>query len=209
LTEQASGWFYKHNLGNGEFEQAKLVSPKPSFSGIGTAMQLADLDADGSKQLVSYNPAHPGYFELDDENQWQTFRSFKTLPNIDFGDPNSRMLDLNGDGKPEVVITEDQVIAWYPSEGRNGHSEIRKTTKPFDEEDGPQVVFADATQSIFLADMSGDGLTDIVRIRNGEVCYWPNLAYGKFGTKVTFDKAPVFDYPDAFNPAFIRLADID
>ena len=70
-------------------------------------------------------------------------------------------------------------------------------------------VFADVEQSIFLADMSGDGLTDIVRIRNGEVCYWPNLGYGKFGAKVNIDKAPWFDVPDTFNPAYLRLADID
>ena len=57
--------------------------------------------------------------------------------------------------------------------------------------------------------MSGDGMTDIVRIRNGEVCYWPNLGYGKFGKKIGMDLAPVFDHPEAFNPAYIRLADID
>ena len=74
---------------------------------------------------------------------------------------------------------------------------------------GPHIVFADAKQTIFLADMSGDGMTDIVRIRNGEVCYWPNLGYGKFGAKVAMDNAPVFDHPDAFNPAYMRLADID
>ena len=27
LSEQAGGWYYKHNIGNGKFEQAKLVSP--------------------------------------------------------------------------------------------------------------------------------------------------------------------------------------
>ena len=37
----------------------------------------------------------------------------------------------------------------------------------------------------------GDGLTDLVRIRNGEVCYWPNLGYGRFGAKVTMDNAPL------------------
>ena len=52
-------------------------------------------------------------------------------------------------------------------------------------------MFADGTESIFLADMSGDGLTDLVRVRNGEVCYWPNLGYGRFGAKVTMDNAPV------------------
>jgi hypothetical protein len=74
---------------------------------------------------------------------------------------------------------------------------------------GPHVVFVDIRKTIFLPDMSGDGLTDIVRIRNGEICYWPNLGYGKFGSKISMDNAPVFDHPDTFNPAYLRLADID
>ena len=60
-----------------------------------------------------------------------------------------------------------------------------------------------------MADLSGDGLTDIVRIRNSEVCYWPNLGYGRFGAKVTMDNAPWFDHPDQFDQRRIRLADID
>lgn len=209
LTEQANGWYYKHNLGNGKFEHAKLVTPKPSFSGLGGQLQLADLDADGGKQFVSFDTKPRGYFELDDDNEWHGLRSFKALPNIDFGDPNTRMLDLNGDGKPEVVISENNVFTWYASEGREGFAAARKTTKPFDEEEGPHIIFADSQQTIYLADMSGDGMTDIVRIRNGEVCYWPNLGYGKFGAKVAIDNAPVFDHPDAYNPSYIKLADID
>ena len=82
------------------------------------------------------------------------------------------------------------------------------TPKPFDEEKGPAMVFADEAQSIHLADMSGDGLSDIVRIRNGEVSYWPNLGYGKFGAKVTMKDAPYFDYPEQFNPSLLHLADV-
>jgi hypothetical protein len=70
-------------------------------------------------------------------------------------------------------------------------------------------VFADGSQSIYLADFSGDGLTDLARVRNGEVCYWPNLGYGRFGAKVTMDNAPHFDNPDQFDHKRIRLADID
>ena len=216
LTEQANGWYYKHNLGDGNFERAKLVSPKPSFIGLGGGgLQLADLDGDGGKQLASFNGATPGYFELDDDilpgarGNWQRLRSFESMPNINFGDAQTRMLDLNGDGRPEVVMTEDNVFTWYESAGRKGFSPARKTVKPFDEEAGAAIAFADAKQTIFLADMSGDGLTDLVRIRNGEVCYWPNLGYGKFGAKVAMDNAPVFDHPDTFNPAFLELADID
>ena len=217
LTEQANGWYYKYNLGiwnnNGKsqlmFEQAKMVSPKPSFAGLGSQLQLADLDADGGKQLVSYGMESSGYFELDDDNEWHGMRAFRTLPNIDFGDANTRMLDLNGDGKPEVVISEDNVFTWFASEGREGFAVARKTLKPFDEEAGPHLVFADAKQTIFLADMSGNGMTDIVRIRHSEVCYWPNLGYGKFGAKVAMDNAPLLDSEGDFNPAYIRLADID
>ncbi|CAN5844879.1 hypothetical protein BH18ACI4_BH18ACI4_08570 [soil metagenome] len=79
----------------------------------------------------------------------------------------------------------------------------------WDDEKGPRLVFADGTQSIYLADLSGDGLTDLARIRNGEVCYWPNLGYGNFGAKVTMDHAPLFDNPEHFNQQRIRLADID
>ncbi|MCP3927086.1 MAG: insecticidal toxin complex protein [Desulfobacterales bacterium] len=209
LTEQGEGWFYKRNLGDGRFEQAKLVSPKPSFAGLGSGLQLMDLDADGSKQIVNLNNEPKGYFELSDEEEWQTFRSFENLPNINMTDPNARMIDLNGDGIPEVLITEDTVFTWYESSGRKGFESASKTMKPIDEEKGPHLVFADPEQTIFLADMSGDGLTDIVRIRNGEVCYWPNLGYSKFGARVGMDSAPVFDSPDAFNPSYLRLADID
>lgn len=209
LTEQANGWYYKHNLGDGNFNQTKLITPKPSFVGLGRQLQLTDLDGDGGKQLVSLDTEPIGFFELDDASEWQGFRNFQNMPNINFGDAYTRMLDLNGDGKPEVLISEDSVFTWYPSAGREGFSQAQQTTKPFDEEAGPSVVFADATQSIFLADMSGDGLTDIVRIRNGEVCYWPNLGYGKFGAKVAMDNAPWFDHPGKFNPSFLLLADVD
>jgi RHS repeat-associated protein len=209
LSEQANGWYYKHNLGNGNFEQAKLVSPKPSFSGLGTQLQLADLDADGGKQIVNYNSEPKGFFELNDENEWLPFRNFENLPNINLTDSNTRMLDLTGDGMPDVLITEDNVFTCYKSSGRKGFLQAYKTVKSFDEEVGPHIVFADPTQSIFLADMNGDGLTDIVRIRNAEICYWSNLGYGKFGAKVNMDNAPIFDYPDSFNPTLIRLADID
>jgi len=209
LTEQADGWYYKHNLGNGEFEKAKLVSPRPSFSGLGSQWHLADLDANGGKQLVNFATEPKGFFDLTDEEEWQPFKNFQGLLNINLHDANAKMLDLNGDGKAEVLVAEDNIFCWHESAGKKGFENTHYVVKPYDEETGPAIMFADDIQSIFLADMSGDGLSDIVRIRNGEVCYWPNMGYGKFGPKILMDNAPVFDFPDAYNPAFIRLADID
>ena len=110
---------------------------------------------------------------------------------------------------PDILISEDAVFTWYESLGKDGFASARRAPKSWDEEKGPKLVFADSTQSIFLADMVGDGLSDIVRIRCGEICYWPNLGYGRFGAKVTMGNAPVFDTPDLFDPRRIHLADID
>ena len=56
---------------------------------------------------------------------------------------------------------------------------------------------------------TGDGLTDLVRVLNGNVCYWPNIGNGRFGAKVQMGGTKPFDNPDQFNPSRIRFADID
>ena len=62
---------------------------------------------------------------------------------------------------------------------------------------------------LFFPNMSGDGLADLVRIRNGNICYWPNLGHGRFGAKVQMSGSMRFDYYDRFDPKRIRLADVD
>ena len=151
----------------------------------------------------------PGFYERNSDGGWEGFTPFKSVPNINTKDPNLRFVDITGDGHPDILISEDTVFTWYESRAKDGFAPARRSPKSWDEEKGPKLVFSDPTQSIFLADMAGDGLSDIVRIRNSEVCYWPNLGYGRFGAKVTMGNAPVFETPDLFDPRRIHLADID
>ncbi len=208
LTEQDQGWFYKNNLGNGELGGVKLISPKPSFTGLLSGeVHLQDVEANGQKFLVSNEL--DGFFELSPENEWLPFKKFTQLSTIDVHNPNIKFLDLNGDGRADILISEDQVFVWYESKGKEGYGAYQTVRKSFDEESGPDIVFADSTQSIVLADMSGDGLLDIVGIRNHDIVYWPNLGYGRFGSKVSMGNAPVFDHDDCFNPQYVKLADLD
>jgi RHS repeat-associated protein len=210
LTEQADAWYYKRNIGGGKFAEQELVARKPSLAALASGgQQLLDLAGDGQLDLVELDRPLAGFYERSVDEDWEPFVPFKSLPDIAWQDPNLKFIDLTGDGHADVLISEDDAFTWYGSLAEAGFGPAKKVTRALEEESGPRLVFADGTQSIYLADMSGDGLTDLVRIRNGEVCYWPNLGYGRFGAKVTMDHAPRFDYPDQFDQRRIRLADID
>jgi len=213
LTEQAGAWFYKRNTSpmytnRVNFSPLQCVTTKPNLSLAGGA-QILDLAGDGSPDLVSFDNPSPGFYEHDDEEGWQNFQAFTSRLNVDINDPNIRFIDLDGDGHADVLITENDALVWHASMAEAGFAPAQRVAKTLDEETGPRIVFADGSQSIYLADFSGDGLTDIVRIRNRDVCYWPNLGYGRFGAKVSMNNAPHFDQPDQFAQQRIRLADID
>ncbi len=222
LTEQADAWFYKRNLSprNRVIEDgaaraiAKLapvetIAALPSFKNINSGMQFLDLAGDGRPDLAQFDGPAPGFYEHAEDGEWTPHRPFTSLPSVNWRDPNLRFIDLTGDGRADVLISEDGVFTWHRSLAEAGFGAGERAAQPFDEERGPRLVFADGAQSVYLADLSGDGLTDIVRIRNGEVCYWPNLGYGRFGAKVTMDNSPQFDRPDQFDQRRIRLSDID
>jgi RHS repeat-associated protein len=221
LTEQGGGWFYKRNESaltrdtvrdeySARFAPVEQVARIPGGNPLtAERAHFLDLAGDGQVDLVELDRPLAGFYERTDDQDWEPFRTFRFIPNVAWNDPNLKFIDLTGDGHADVLISEDQVFTWYPSLAEDGFGTAARVSMPTDEERGPRVVFADGTQTISLADLSGDGLTDIVRIRNGEVCYWPNLGYGRFGAKVTMDDAPRFDTPDQFDPRRIRLADTD
>ena len=215
LIASEGAWTYKRNLGGGRFDPPRRQRTLPAPAELaGGVQQLADLGSDGALDLVRYSPPLAGYFERvaargEEPGDWQPFVPLHELPRIDWNDPNLRFVDLDGDGHPDVLVTEHDALVWYRSRGKAGFEPAARVRKPRDERDGPAVVFADGTETLHLADMTGDGLADLVRVRNGEVCYWPSQGHGRFGRKVTMNRSPRFDAPERFDPRRVRLADID
>lgn len=207
LVEQADAWFFKRNDG-GRLEGLKLVATKPNWVQAAAGAELAQLEADG--KLYATSRADPaGYAARSDDDGWEPFRPFPRDPAINWSDRSLRHADLDGDGRAEALLLRDEEIIWFRNGGRQGYAAEARAFTGTDEESGPARVLANDLEGIFLADMTGDGLSDIVRIRNGETCYWPNRGYGRFGAKVAMDGAPFFDEPDLFDPARLRLGDID
>jgi RHS repeat-associated protein len=221
LTVQADQWVYNRNLTplardgalagavRATFGPRETVATQPSARPMIGRQQFVDLAGDGQIDLVTFDPPMAGYFERGGEERWATYRPFISVPDVDWDDPNIKFVDLTGDGHADLLVLRDEAIIWFPSAGEEGFGHGRHLQVPFDETGGARLLFADGSESLLFVDMSGDGLSDLVRIRNGEVCYWPNLGYGQFGEKITMDDAPWFDAPDQFDHRRIRLADID
>ncbi|MBS1910861.1 MAG: hypothetical protein JST22_02630 [Bacteroidetes bacterium] len=223
LTDMKGEWGYQRNLspvnlvpgpgGNpvmrAKFGPLENISPLPSRSELGAQVRLMDLAGDGQLDVVLLEDPAPGFFERTADDAWAPLQRFASLPAINWSDANLRFIDVTGDGLADALVTEDGVFTWHQSLGEDGYAEALMVRTPWDEERGPTVAFADSTGAVFLADMTGDGLTDVVRVRNGEICYWPNRGYGRFGAKVSMDNAPRFTDDERFDAHRVRLTDID
>jgi RHS repeat-associated protein len=222
LAPKPGGWYYKRNLSpltggsesNGDGRAVRFgpleAIPLAIAGPLSSSRQLFDVDLDGRPDLVELSQPHAGFFpRAEEDDGWEPFRSFASQPTLDWNDANVRLVDLTGDGYPDVLLTDVDALTWHPFLFEEGFGPPERVFKPPDEEAAPRLVFADGTDTVFLADMSGDGMPDLVRIREFEISYHPNCGHGVFGAKVTMDNAPLLDTYERFEPGRIRLADID
>ncbi len=216
LGQWGGAWWYQRNEGNATLGPRVRLSQRPNVDLGASGTRLMDLGGDGKLDVVQMRGPLPGYLERDaDRNDWKARRPLRDLPNIDIEGPNVRSIDLTGDGLADLLITEDTVrptggaMWWYESRGKDGYAEGKRSFVSRDLDRGPRVLFSAGNEIIFLADMTGDGLADIVRVRHNAVDYWPNQGYGSFGVRVQMQGAPLLDRRERFDPKRVRLADID
>ncbi|MFZ5818117.1 MAG: toxin TcdB middle/N-terminal domain-containing protein, partial [Bacillota bacterium] len=111
--------------------------------------------------------------------------------------------DLDGDGRVDALYAGSRAFALYYNRAEEGWSDPQLAPVS---EDGPDVSFTDPL--VHLADMTGDGLLDIVRIRSGRVEYWPSLGHGRFGPRqLLFGSPRLPGITDA--PHELLLLDLD
>lgn len=122
----------------------------------------------------------------------------KQSPKIDLGQDalDTRVVDVNFDGLVDVVVSTGKVFQTFLSLGRfpqgdaqfgNGSWETKSSAKLSNDPlgtcvpySGSPVRFSDP--DIQLADMNGDGIQDILRLRRRDFIYWPGRGDGYWGT---------------------------
>ena len=79
-----------------------------------------DLVGDGHLDCVVLERPGAGFYERNAREGWQPFTSLKSAPNIDWSDPNLRLIDVDGDGFSDVLITAEDSLTYFPSCARFG-----------------------------------------------------------------------------------------
>ena len=192
---------YWTNKGNGEFSLPRTLNMAPGVQLGAPGVQMIDANGDGRTDLMVNNGNISGYYPGDFTGVWGQagFRMYKNTPSFSFNDPEVQLIDLDGDGITDVLRNGKRFECFY-NHPEKGFSKVKTTSKNFTD-------FSFDDPRIRFADMTGDGLQDIVLITSGRVQYWPNLGYGKFGNKVTMKNAPRF--PEQFQPKQILIGDLD
>ncbi|MGW4339248.1 SpvB/TcaC N-terminal domain-containing protein [Rhodococcus koreensis] len=208
LHSGPAGFRYWRNLGGGRLDRPRVMSQIPagialSQPGVG----FADMGGDGRADLMVHSGPIVGFFETTADSTWQTFKRYDAVPSFDLADPNVRLVDLTGDGLSDVLLSHDQYFLWFECLGEKGFAAPRRIARRHDIETFPDVFFDDPARRVRLADMTGDGLQDIVLVHNGRLDYWPNLGYGRFGKRVTMANAPRLERD--FDPKHLFLADVN
>lgn len=201
LQMDGTGTRYWPNKGKGVFASPKTIPVSPSIQLGSIGVQLIDANGDGRNDLLVVNGTQAGYFSGSFNDVWdkKNYRSYPKKPSFSLTDPEVQFMDLDGDGITDV-LRNGAKFECFLNDPEKGFDQLRLADKTFAD-------FSFADPRIRFADMTGDGLQDIVLISSGRVQYWPNLGYGRFGKMVNMINAPRF--PEQFNPKQILLGDLD
>ncbi|MGE5445487.1 MAG: SpvB/TcaC N-terminal domain-containing protein, partial [Ignavibacteriales bacterium] len=204
---------YWRNLGDGLFDLPRSFAGLPAGVHLGDkGAQLADCDGDGHIDLAVSENGLNGYFPLTiiRSDQVRTFVSYSAAPPFALNDPELRLFDLDGNGITDALRTGTQFELYFQDRDSGWDRLELRTRDDFDR--FPDVYFSDPR--IKLADMTGDGLQDIVFVNEGHIDYWPYFGNGRWGRRITMSGR--LEFPDAlayggigFDPRRLLLGDVD
>jgi RHS repeat-associated protein len=210
LLEMNGAVRYWRNLGGGEFDLPRVMRFAPSHALGDPGVQLLDANGDGRSDLMVTSGALAGFYPLKFDPlkpTWDegSFQPFNQVPSFSFTDPEVRLTDLDGDGITDALRSGARFENFFNSSLREqawAKSTVseRKAVEAF-----PNISFSDPR--VKLADMTGDGLQDIVLVYGRNVEYWPNLGRGNWGPRIHMPDSP--ELPDHHDPRQVLIGDID
>jgi len=190
--------FVWRNTGNTTFQGPQRAGLVPGFAQANAAIAFADMDGDGLADLIRYDQPLAGYVPRVAGGGFGEPVAWQQAPAPVVASPGIRVVDLNGDGIPDMLASSDFGLTLYYRAGAEGWSSLPRVV--------PKGVAPDVDLSdpqIFLADMTGDGSYDMVRVSGGGITYWPYLGNGRWDTPVLMANSPALPFDLRLDRIFV------
>jgi RHS repeat-associated protein len=199
LAPGTGDFVYFPNRGTGDWGPAERFQNNPGFSFEDPGVRLIDFDGDGLVDVMQTTPTGSFYWRNNGDGTWAQPLSGPAIPDqqVVFSDPQVRLADMNGDRLIDLVYVRAGSVVYWPNMGWGRWGAATPVAGAPD---------AGADQGrIQLADMNGDGLTDLWLASGTELRVWLQRGDGTLAAPIVFR-----DLPDA-NPltTFVRVADMN
>lgn len=168
---------------------------------------LIDIDGDGIADVVRGDLPLAG-FQPRTAGGFARPVAWATSPSVALGSSAARFADFDGDGRADVLWSAGGRLLLASRAEDTPGSVSGWQERPDLVADAAGDLPTDlADPHVFVADMTGDGTPDLVRVDGAGVRYWPYLGYGVFGARVDMADPP--SLPFGVDPADITVVDLD
>jgi RHS repeat-associated protein len=194
-------------LGYRAFEPQRrelLVVDSPDAPPVSLAdkrLELVDITGDGLPDVLEMDGA-VRFWRNRGGGTFERPRSMTTAPGFTLGQPGVQLLDADGDGRLDLMVTVDRLAGFFPLDSTANFD--RRSLRRFDV--APSVDLADAR--VRLLDLTGDGVTDALRTGSTLECFFNHPRQGWHAARrLARRHHAVFPDVDFADPR-VRVADL-
>ncbi len=210
VLEISNGTFrYWRNRGRLRWSPPRQLREAPAVSLTEPATWFLDMEGNGTVDLALLSDIRGSYYPNTAREAFGPPIRYREFPQLNFDDPNVlanvRFMDLNHDRVIDMLYSEPHAFYAFINKGREGWTRGYLIPRQHDLDAFPDIFFAD--EHVRLADMTGDGIQDIVRVLSGRVEYWPYLGAAVWGRRIIMQNAP--NLPPNWRPEYLFLSDIN
>lgn len=190
------------NRGEYTWGRPQFVEELPLFAEATTPVGLVDMNGDGVADLLRLDRLTDGYIPRIPGGGFDRLVAWRQAPLVSLTANNVRFVDLDGDGIVDLLSSSDDFLTLFYRTDPDGW-----VARPqvLSRRQAPDVSLTDP--HVFLADMTGDGSDDLVKVDGGGVTYWPYLGCGNWDAPVVMDHPPTLPFDVRIERLF--LSDVD
>lgn len=165
--------------------------------------ELADLTGDGLPDVLEMNGT-VRYWRNLGEGRFDFPRTMREAPAVQLADPGVQMLDADGDGRIDLMVTAHPMAGYYPL-NQDAKWDSR-SFRPY--RFAPSFSLKDP--EVKLLDLDGDGVTDALRSGTGFECFFNDPHNGWDPKRVRpVPRKALAEFPDiTFSDPRVKLGDM-